>query len=122
MTFKYDRGRGELKTDYGIVLGFTDFTASDGIGMRAFYLTESGRVRAATAFNEEVARAVKVFELAEKRDRAGVLVGKRALILAPSSKPFPPFPAVIWTNGATFHKVASSSMQDNLALEKVYRK
>ena len=121
-------GMGEIETEYGVHLGFTNFETPDGVGLTLFYLAQDDPVRATQAFNEELARAVKVIERAPNRERTGNVVGERARILAPSTIPIPPFPAVagpqlpavVWTNGPTFHEIKSTSLRHVLEFEKVY--
>jgi hypothetical protein len=111
---------GQVVTEYGIRMGFTDFKASDGVGLNLLYLEQDDQARATEAFNQELDRAVKVIERGEKKDANGRIVGERAEILAHSVKPNPPHHAVIWTSGPTFHKISSSSIQDALELERIY--
>jgi hypothetical protein len=114
-------GMGEISFDNGIRLGFTDYTTSDGAWLRVLYLTEDGEVQAVTAFHQRLAHAAKVISRSEMKDAKGKVVGERAQILAPAAPPAPPFHAVIWTDGPTFHEVESSSLQHVLQFEKVYR-
>lgn len=55
---------GEMQTPYGVHLGFTNFRASDGVGLVLFYLAEGGKDQAALAFDHEVARASKIVQRA----------------------------------------------------------
>jgi hypothetical protein len=120
---------GEIETRSGVHLGFTNFTASDGIGLQVFYLVKHDPVQSAQAFDEEVARAVKVVDRGPKRSASGKVVGERAQILFPTTIRIPPFhavaglprPAVIWTNGPKFHEISSGSLQHVLEFEKGYR-
>jgi hypothetical protein len=120
---------GEMETRSGVRLGFTNFSASDGVGLQVFYSAEADPVGATLAFNEEVARAVTVAERENKRDAHGNVVGERAQILVPTTVAIPPFravaglprPAVIWTDGPTFHEISSGSLQHVLEFEKGYR-
>jgi hypothetical protein len=120
---------GEIETSYGVPLGFTNFKSSDGVGLTVFYLVRNDAVRAVQAFNEDLARAATAIERSAKKDSNGNVLGERAQILLPSTIPIPPFPAVagpqlpavVWTDGQTFHEITSSSLQKVLELEKVYR-
>jgi hypothetical protein len=112
---------GEIRTQYGAYMGFTLFTAPDGVGLMMLYLAHDDGAQAQKAFDQEIAHAAKVVQRGEKRNGAGTVVGERAEILTPMSKPVPPSPAKIWTDGQTFHEITSSSLQDALELEKVYR-
>lgn len=120
---------GEMETKYGVRLGFTAYKSSDGVGLTVFYLVQNDPLRAVQVFNEELVRAAKVIERSAKKDSGGNILGERAQILIPSTIPIPPFPpvvgpqwpAVIWTDGQTFHEITSSSLQKILELERVYR-
>lgn len=120
---------GEIETRSGVHLGFTNFTASDGVGLQVVYSAEDDPVQATHAFDEEVARAVKVIARGPKRAANGNVVGERAQILLPTTIFIPPFHAVaglprhavIWTNGPTFHEITSGSLQHVLEFEKGYR-
>jgi len=113
--------RGEISFDNGIRLGFTDYTASDGVWLRVLYLTEDGQAQAVTAFHQRLAHAANVISRSEKKDVKGRVVGERAEVLAPAAPPDPPFHAVIWTDGPTFHEIESSSLQHALQFERLYR-
>ena len=119
LTFKTGNS-GEVQTKGGIWLGFTDFTSSDGIGLRVFYLAESGPGRAAEAFKKELGDAVEVVEQGKKKNRSGQVVGERAVITCRAAKPFLTFSAIIWTDGETFHEIAGL-LRHARELEKVYR-
>lgn len=112
---------GEMETESGLRLGFTNFKASDGVGLWVFYLAKDDQAHAVEAFNQELARAVKVVGRSEKKNVDGIVVGERAEILAPSTKSASPSHAVIWTDGPTFHEIGSSSLQYVLELEKEYQ-
>jgi hypothetical protein len=112
---------GEMDTKYGVRLGFTNLKASDGVGVRVFYLAKDDEVQAKQAFDQALARAIKVIQRDEKKDEQGKVVGERAQILVPSVKPSPPFHAIIWTDGPRFHEIGSNSLQYVLELEKIYR-
>ena len=120
LTFKTGNA-GEVETKDGVSLGFTEFTASDGVGLRVFYLRNPSPSQAQEAFNKELATAVKVAERGAKQDRNGKVVGERARILVRATKPFHPFSAVIWTEGPTFREITSGSSRHALEFEKVYR-
>jgi hypothetical protein len=120
MEFRVDGKMGEIETAYGVHMGFTYFTASDGVGLTMLFLAQSDQGAATEAFDQEIARAVKVMKRGDKKDGSGRVIGKRAEILTPMSKPAP-YPAIIWKDGASFHEIISSSLPDALALEKVYR-
>jgi hypothetical protein len=119
-TFKV-KNMGELMTDYGIPMGFSNFTAPDGIGILVLYLRQDDRSQALRAFEHELDRATKIIKRGEKKDRNGKVVGARVELLMPSALSTQSDYAVIWTDGPTFHEIVSNSLQDTLELEKVYR-
>lgn len=114
------KSAGELVTGYGIPMGFSSFVAPDGIGLFVMYLRQDDLDLAAEAFRQELGKAINVTKRGQKKDRNGKIVGDRAEILTPAAPPRTPDHAVIWTDGPTFHMIASSSLQDVLGLEKVY--
>ena len=120
MTFK-SGDMGEIEIGDGIELGFTDYTAADGIWLRVLYLTKTDQAEAVAAFNQRIAHATKVIKRSEKRDANGRVIGERAQILAPLARPAPPYHAVIWTDGPTFHEIGSPSLQHVLQFEREYR-
>jgi hypothetical protein len=112
---------GEIETPYGVRLGFTNFGASDGVGLQLLYLTEDGKDQAALAFENELVRATKIVQRTLKKDKTGIVTGERALVLMPGRKPTdPPSHAVIWTEGEGFYEIGSSSLKHILELEKSY--
>ena len=120
VTFK-PGAMGEIDIDHGVRLGFTDYTASDGVWLRVLYLTETDQSQATLAFRQELTQAIRVIERSAKTDADGRVIGERAEILAPSANPAPPYHAVVWTDGPTFHEVGSSSLPHVLQFEKAYR-
>jgi hypothetical protein len=112
---------GEIETPYGVRLGFTNFRASDGVGLQLLYLAEGGKDQAALAFENELVRATKVIQRTLKNDKAGNVTGERALVLMPGRKPTaPPFHAIIWTEGEGFYEIGSSSLKHILESEKTH--
>jgi hypothetical protein len=120
VTFK-PGSMGEIEIDHGVPLGFTDYTASDGVWLRVLYLTVTDQSQATLAFNQRLAHAISVIEKSDKRNADGAVIGERAEILAPSGKPASPYHAVVWTDGPTFHEVGSPSLAHVLQFEKAYR-
>jgi len=120
VTFKQG-SMGEIEIDHGVPLGFTDYTASDGVWLRVLYLTVTDQSQATLAFHQRLAHAIRVIERSDKRNANGRVIGERAEILAPSAKPASPYHAVVWTDGPTFHEVGSSSLPHVLQFEKAYR-
>jgi hypothetical protein len=121
VTFKPSGSMGEIEIGHGTRLGFTDYKASDGGWLRVLYLTKTGQDEAQVVFHQRLSHAIKVIERGDKHDADGRVVGQRAEILARSVAPAPPYHAVIWTDGPTFHEVGSSSLQHVLQFERTYR-
>jgi hypothetical protein len=111
---------GEVDPGYGIPLGFTTFTAPDGVKVRVFYLVHDDPGQAIAAFKQELDRAVKIISRNAKKNQQGRITGERARILVQVPKSSSLFHAVIWTEGSTFHKIISGSLADVLDLEKSY--
>lgn len=111
---------GELDPGYGILLGYTTFSAPDGNKVRVLYLMHRSSKDALEAFNQELKRAAKIVNLGDKKDRKGAVLGKRAEILVPTNKLRSSVPAVIWTSQDAFYEITSDSLRDVLKLEEVY--
>ncbi len=75
------RMMGKMRTGYGAHLGFTDFKASDGVGLGLRYNATSGSVRSDLVFEHEIVRAAKVISRVPKEGSAGKVVGERAEVL-----------------------------------------
>ncbi len=121
-----DNASGRLIRDR-TAFGFTSYLASDGINLLAIYTTFDDAAQAQAAFDRELAKAEKVIKKG-KKNKEGQIVGERAQIVLlggqadiVASKPDERFAAVVWTDGASFHEIESSSLRDVLALEKVYK-
>jgi len=61
VTFK-PGSMGEIEIDHGVPLGFTDYTASDGVWLRVLFLTVTDQSQATLAFHQRLAHAIKVIE------------------------------------------------------------
>jgi hypothetical protein len=111
---------GEMRDKDGVHLGFTNFKASDGSSLRVLYEGFGSPAKAKDYFERKLVKAVKVIERTNKLNAAGKVVGERAEILI-SLAPQRTTPAVMWTDGETFHEICSSSRESILELEKVYK-
>jgi hypothetical protein len=111
---------GEGRDEDGVHLGFSNYKASDGIGLIALYTYFSSAEEAQNYFQKQLAEAAKVIERKKKLNSVGKVVGERAQILKRVG-PQKTSPAVLWTDGITFHEIYSSSLEDILELEKVYK-
>jgi hypothetical protein len=109
---------GELDDD-GVHLGFTNFDASDGSGLRLLYEDFDSPASAQAFFEKQLAKAEKIVERKKKLNAAGGVVGERAEILM-RRPPEKSLPAVLWTNGVAFREIYSTSRHSLLELEKVY--
>jgi hypothetical protein len=119
---KFTRGiSGELLTEGGEILGFTNFTASGGVELKVLYWDFDDSPHATDVFEKQVARAIKIVERGKKLDQAGKVVGERAQVTFLSKEPHESISAVLWTDGPKFHQIQSSSLPEILELERVYR-
>jgi hypothetical protein len=111
---------GEMRDEDGVHLGFTNFTASDGNKLTVLYEDFGSPVTAQAFLEKQIGKAVKVIERKKKLNPAGTVVGERAEILLKVSAERA-IPAVLWTDGIKFHEIYSSSRDNVLELERVYR-
>jgi hypothetical protein len=111
---------GELLDEDGQHLGFSHYTASDGTDLAALYTGFFSAEGAPEYFEKQLAKAAEVIERKNKLNSEGKVVGERAQILRrmDSRKTVP---AVLWTDGKSFHEIYSSSLKSILQLEKVYK-
>jgi hypothetical protein len=119
MEFTVD-AMGEGYDEDGVHLGFSGYTASDGTKLTASYNWFFGKEGAQEYFEKQLAKAAEVIERTKKLNGAGKVVGERAQILR-RVDPQKTVPAVLWTDGKTFHEIYSSSLNSILQLEKVYK-
>ncbi len=121
MEFVAGPGAGEMETSFGVRLGFTDYRASDGTYLTVFYLVKDDTEVASRAFNNEIAKAVKVLKRDKRIDETGEIVGERAEILVSGGKPDSPYHAILWRDRGSYHRILSRSPRHNLLLEKIYK-
>lgn len=119
MEFTVD-AMGEGYDEDGVHLGFSGYTASDGTKLTASYNWFFGAEGAQEYFEKQLAKAAEVIERTKKLNGAGKVVGERAQVLT-RVDPQKTVPAVLWTDGKTFHEIYSSSLNSILQLEKVYK-
>ena len=112
-------GMGELEDQDGVGFGFTQFKASDGVGLIVLDKDFADSTKAEEYFKKRLEEAAKVIEQGNKLNDVGEVVGVRAQILLriDSSKTSP---ALLWTDGVRLQEIYSSSLKDILKLEKVY--
>ena len=111
---------GELLDEDGTHLGITNFKSPDGPGVAVLYATLDTPAKAHEYFEKQLAKAAKVTDRKNKLNAAKEVVGERAQILL-RLDPQTTYPAVLWTDGRTYHEIYSSSLKNILALEKAYR-
>lgn len=111
---------GEELDEDGQHLGFSRYMASDGTKLTAVYNYFFNAQGAQQYFEKQLTKATAVIERKEKLNAAGKIVGERALILT-RVDPQDALPAVLWTDGLTFHEIYSSSLKYILQLEKGYK-
>jgi hypothetical protein len=64
-----------------------------------------------------LARALRVSERGDKKDKAGKVVVKRATALLPTGKPDKPFSAIILTYGPDFYEIRSVPSRHSRIME-----
>jgi hypothetical protein len=111
---------GEELDEDGVHLGFSSYTASDGTKLTASYEYFPIAEGAQKYFEKQLAKAAEVIEKKKKLNPAGKVVGERAQILR-RVDPQKTVPAVLWTDGRTFHEIYSWSLKSILLLEKGYK-
>jgi hypothetical protein len=119
---QFTRGiSGELLTEDGETLGFTNFSASDGVELQVLYKDFDDALKATEVFDKQISRSIKIVERGKRLDQAGKVIGERAQVILPSRGPHQKLSAVLWTDGPKFHQIQSNSLPEILELEKVYR-
>jgi hypothetical protein len=98
-------------------LAITNYLASDGVGLTVVH-GEFPSTAAAQEYIEKVlAKAVKVLQRGEKKDKAGKVVGKRAVAIVSTGNPDKPFLAILLTYGPDFYEIESPSSADSRIME-----
>jgi hypothetical protein len=111
---------GEVEDEDHVHLGTTLFKASDGSTLQVLYEDFGSAAKARGYLEKQLAKAVKVLERKRKLNADGKVVGERAEILLRLSAE-EVVHAILWTDGVKFHEIHSSSRDNILELEKVYR-
>jgi hypothetical protein len=111
---------GEVEDEDHIPLGTTLFKASDGRTLEVLYEDFGSPAKARDYLENRLARAERVLARENKLDAKGKVIGERAEILLRLSKQ-EVWHAILWTDGVKFHEIISSSLDDLLELERVYR-
>jgi len=117
---KFETGdMGELLDEDGVRLGFTVYKGSDGSRLLVLYETFESSTAAQKYFEKCVSKAAKLIQR-KKTNASNKAVGERAEILLrlDGGKTVP---AVLWTDGASFHEIYSESRKNVLGLEAVYQ-
>jgi hypothetical protein len=113
-------GMGEMKDGEGVPLGFTNFKGSDGSTLTVLYKRFENSATAQAYFERQILKAMKVVERNKKLNTSGNAAGDRAEILL-RFEAQKSIPAILWTDGAMFHEIYSSSRKSMLDLEEVYK-
>jgi hypothetical protein len=98
-------------------LAITNYAASDGVGLTVIHGEFPSDTAAQEYLEKVLAKAVKMTQRGEKRDKADKVVGKRALATVPTGDPSKPFPAILLTYGPDFYEIESLSSRDSRILE-----
>lgn len=114
-------GMGEIvDSEEGITLGFTSYKASNGPGVIAMDYKFGNANAAGAYFERKISKAIKVVARRDNLNRAGKVVGERAQVqIAFDNKQIGL--AVLWTDGEEFREITSSSLNNILELEKLYK-
>ncbi|MGB6882775.1 MAG: hypothetical protein WBE10_01865 [Candidatus Acidiferrum sp.] len=100
-------------------MGFTAFKGSDGSALMVLYEDFAGSAVAQSYFEKQIAKAAKVIKREKKLNTSGKAVGDRAEILLRLDDG-KTIPAVLRTDGLSFHEFYSASRESLLQLEKRY--
>jgi hypothetical protein len=108
---------GEALDEDKVHLGITNFLASDGVALTLLHNTFPSALAAQEYLEKVLAKAMKVTERGEKKDAAGMIVGKRATAIVPGGKPAKQIPALLLTYGGDFYEIESDSARDSRIME-----
>jgi hypothetical protein len=108
---------GEIEDEDKVHLAITNYLASDGLGLTVIHAEFPFTAAAQEYFEKALAKALKVTERGEKKDKAGKVVGGRAIAIVPTGKPDKPFPAILLTYGPDFYEIESTSSRDSRVME-----
>jgi hypothetical protein len=107
----------ELEDEDRVHLARTDYISSDGVGVTVIHNEFPSELAAQEYLEKALAKALKVAERGEKRDKAGKVVGKRAKAVLPTGKPDEPVPAILFTYGRDFYEIQSYSPRHSHIME-----
>ena len=108
---------GEIQDENKVHLAITNYLASDGVGLTVIHNQFPSPATAQEYFEKVLAKALKVSERGDKKDKTGKVVGKRARAIVPTGKPDKPFPAILLTYGSDFYEIESVSSRDSRIME-----
>jgi hypothetical protein len=108
---------GEFEDENKVHLATTNYLASDGVGLTVIHNQFPSAATAQEYFEKVLAKALKVSERGDKKDKAGKIVGKRATAIIPTGKPIKPFRAILLTYGPDFYEIESVSSRHNRIME-----
>jgi hypothetical protein len=108
---------GEMVGEDKAHLAITSYAASDGTGLTVVHGEFPSAVAAQEYLEKVLAKALKVTERGEKKDKTGKVVGKRATAVVPTGNPDQPFPAIVLTYGTDFYEIESLSSRHSRVME-----
>jgi hypothetical protein len=108
---------GEMVGEDKAHLAITNYSASDGVGLTVIHGKFPSAAAAQEYLEKVLARAVKVTERGEKKDKAGKVVGRRSMAIVLTGTPDKPFPAIRFTSGSDFYEIESLSSRDSRIME-----
>lgn len=109
---------GEIRDEDGTHLAFAAFKAADGTKLTVEHHEFESELQAQEYFQKTVGKAPKVVVRAKKTNAKGAITGERAQVILESTAVSGPLQAVLWTSGANFYEVFSTSLPDVLECEK----
>lgn len=113
-------GCGKL-VDGGGGFGITHYSSSDSVKLWLVQSAYASPEKADEVFNQNVGQAVKVIELGPKTNRAGAVIGRRAMAIFYSPQLSSNYTEIISTDGRFLQYIGSTSTWHVREFEKQQR-
>jgi len=110
---------GNAKTKDGTDVFFTELLSSKGLRIHKIWIPFKSPELAEKELEEVIKLSIKVIRSKPEVDEQGKILGRRVLVLFPSSGSDKPRTRLCWTTGSLFQEITSESTDDVLALEKI---
>jgi hypothetical protein len=111
-------GAGEMLADDGTVLAFATYRAADGVIVTVMHKEFPSASRAHEQIAKEASKATKVLDWNPIRNNKGSVSGERVVAVMPTSESSHTVHSILWTDGPQFYQIFSSSLQDDMKIEK----